>query len=304
MAKVNVGLRIPAVHPTDPDGLRQFVARAEALGFHSIWVGNHIFYHVDVPDSLHMLTWVAAQTSRVRIGTSVMLSSYLNPVLLAKAAATLDCLSGGRLTLGMSIGGTEAEYSSIGVPMNQRVGRLLENVRIMRRLWREEEGVEYEGRYFKIEKADIRPKPVQRPIPIYFGAASEPMFRRLARVADGWVAGSGGRVESYLERIEQVRGYAREAGRDPDRLGFVKQHNVSVHSDHDEAFRRAERHWKTYYGERFDVERNAVFGTVDECAAVLAGFAATTAPELTLALEPASLDLDELERLREATRGL
>ena len=81
---VNIGLRIPSIHPSDVDALRSFVLEAEALGYHSIWVGDHVFYRVDVVDPLTMLTWVAAQTTRVRLGTAVMLTAYRNPVLLAK----------------------------------------------------------------------------------------------------------------------------------------------------------------------------------------------------------------------------
>src|SRR5690606_2819497 len=134
-----------------------------------------------------LLTWVAAKTFRVRLNQAVMLSAYLNPVLLAKAASTVDVLSGGRLSLGMSIGGTEAEFKSIGVPMNQRVGRLLENIEIMRRLWREDD-VMYEGRYNQIEGGRINPKPVQADgIPVYMGGTSDAMLKRIARVGDGWV---------------------------------------------------------------------------------------------------------------------
>jgi len=88
--------------------LRAFVVRAEELGVDSIWVGDHVYHHVDVLQPLHMLTWVAALTKRVRLGTAVMLTAYMNPVLLAKAIASVDYMSGGRLQLGISIGGTEA----------------------------------------------------------------------------------------------------------------------------------------------------------------------------------------------------
>ena len=90
-----------------------------------------------------------------------MLSSYLNPVLIAKMAATIDTHRIGRLTLGISTGGTEAEYKAIGIPFNQRTGRLLEMVRIMRQLWSEEDSVNYEGRYYTIENGKMRLKPVQ-----------------------------------------------------------------------------------------------------------------------------------------------
>src|SRR5439155_7664709 len=144
------------------DDLRSFVLEAEFLGFDSIWVGDHVFYRADVLQPLQLLSWVAALTSRVRLGTAVMLTAYLNPVLLAKAAASLDYLCGGRLTLGLSIGGTDAEYASIGVPMQERVGRLVESVKVMRRLWSEDD-VSFPGKYQQGVGGTINTKPVQRP---------------------------------------------------------------------------------------------------------------------------------------------
>ena len=301
-AELRYGLRVPAVHPASVPALRDFVIEAEKLGFDSIWVGDHVFYHVDVVQPLHLLTWVAAQTTRVRLGTAAMLSAYLNPVLLAKAAASLDYLSEGRLLLGMSIGGTEAEFKSIGVPMNQRVGRLLESVAIMRALW-QGDAVAYEGKYFQVEQGNIRPKPV-RPngVPIYFGAFGEPMFRRIARVADGWVGGSGS-IDRFLAGVESIRTFAREQGRDPESLGFAKLHNVSVDVDPAKARRLAEDHWHEYYGPSFDVEAATIFGTPEQCAEKLSLFEQASAPVVTIVLEPSTLDPAQLETLAGITVG-
>lgn len=304
MAKVNVGLRIPSIQPTQPDKIRAYVQHAEGLGFHSIWVGDHVFHHVDVAQPLTLLTWVAALTNRVRLGTAIMLSSYLNPVLTAKAAATLDCLSGGRLTLGISAGGTESEYQSIGVPYNQRTGRLLEMTRIMRRLWAEEDGVSYEGRYHTLENANIRPKPAQPAgIPIYFGANSEAMMRRAARLADGWIGASAGNVDQFVENVARVRGWAAEAGRDPDSLGFAKLHNVTIDSTEDAAKQRLEAHFQRYYGPRYNAG-NSAYGTLEQVRDHLERFAAAESPEVTLALELCDMDLGHLGLLANATEGL
>jgi probable F420-dependent oxidoreductase len=300
--ELDFGLRIPSMQPTDVDALRLFIREAESLGFHSLWAGDHVFYDVDVLQPLHLLTWVAAQTSRVRLGTAVMLSAYLNPVLLAKAAATLDYLSGGRLILGMSIGGTAAEFKSIGVPMNQRVGRLLESTEIMRALWRGD-GVDYTGRYYHVEQGTIKPKPVQEGgVPIYFGAFGEAMFRRIARVADGWLGGSGS-VDGFLKGVESIRGFAVEAGREPDALGFAKLQNISIDENTTTARAMAEGHWKTYYGPNFNAESSTIFGTPDECREMLQVFKQAASPRLTLVLEPSSLDLHQLELLAGITLG-
>ena len=303
MAKINIGLRIPALHPADPIAIRRFVQAAERLGFHSIWAGDHVFYHVDVIQPLQLLSWIAALTSRVRLGTAVMLSSYLNPVLLAKAAASLDCLSGGRLILGMSIGGSEAEFRSIGVPMDQRVGRLVEATEILRRLFQEDE-VTYEGRYHRLEHATIKPKPVQQPgVPLLFGGTSEAMLRRIGRLADGWVCGSSSSLESFAEGIAVVREEASRRGRDPDSLEFAKLHCVSVAADRTQAAALAEAHWKTYYGSRYTIE-TVIHGTTAECAEQLRRFGEIDLPAMTLILETSTLGLDQLESLRTAIRDL
>ena len=302
MAELTYALRIPAVHPANVEALRRFVTRAEALGFDSIWVGDHVFYRTDVLQPLHLLTWVAAQTTRVHLGQAVMLSAYLNPVLLARDAATLDFLSGGRLMLGMSIGGTAAEYASIGVPMDQRVGRLMETVEIMRRLWRED-GVEYEGRYRKIEAGSINPKPAQPGgVPIYLGANGDAMLKRIARVADGWI-GSAGPIERFLAGVQTLRGFAEARGRDPESISIAKLQGISVAADKATAKARAETQWKSYYGPNFNVDAATIYGSPDECAAKLDEVRAAQCSRVTLALEPPSLDVEYLEMLAEITVG-
>jgi probable F420-dependent oxidoreductase len=304
VAKLRYGLRIPAVHPTDVGRLHDFVIEAERLDFDSIWVGDHVFHHVDVLQPLDLLTWVAALTSKVRLGTAIMLTAYLNPVLLAKSVSTIDYLSGGRLLLGVSIGGTEAEYRSIGVPINERVGRLLESVAIMRQLWQGDDA-SFNGRYHQVEHATVLPKPVQKPgVPIYFGANSDAMLRRLVRVADGWVGSGGGTPEAFVQGVEKVNGFAKERGRDPSSLGFAKLQNISVNPDASAALANAERQWKTYYGPRFNVENSVIYGTPEYCAERLRVFTRAATSEVTLALEPASLDLVGLERLRRTAEAV
>jgi alkanesulfonate monooxygenase SsuD/methylene tetrahydromethanopterin reductase-like flavin-dependent oxidoreductase (luciferase family) len=237
----------------------------------------------------------------VRLGQAVMLSAYLNPVLLAKAAATIDVLSKGRFMLGMSIGGSEAEYTSIGVPMNQRVGRLLESVEIMRRLWRED-GVEFTGRYNTIEKGTINPKPVQpNGVPVWLGAFGEKMLRRAVRVGDGWVGGAGA-IDRYLELATAARAYCEEAGRDPDSLAIGKLQCVSVDENADVARERAMQHWTTYYGPRWDIA-NTIHGTPAQCAEQLAVFRTVAWPSMTLVMEPSGLGLEQLEAVASITVG-
>jgi probable F420-dependent oxidoreductase len=300
VAEVLYGLRIPAVHPANPANIARFVIRAEELGFRTIWAGDHVFYHSDVLQPLHLLTWIAAKTSRVRLGQAVMLSAYLNPVLLARAAATIDVLSGGRFTLGMSLGGTEAEFRSIGVPMNQRVGRLLESIEIMRRLWRED-GVEYKGRYHQVETGRINPKPVQPGgVPIYMGAFGDAMLRRIARHGDGWIGGSQA-IAEFTAKVPKFRGYAEDAGRNPDTLVVAKLQNVSIAATREDAKTQGEAHWRAYYNPSYDLDTATIYGTSQECSEQLKVFETINHPRIELVLEPPNLSTEHLEALASIT---
>jgi alkanesulfonate monooxygenase SsuD/methylene tetrahydromethanopterin reductase-like flavin-dependent oxidoreductase (luciferase family) len=184
--------------------------------------------------------------------------------------------------------------------MNQRVGRILESIEIMRRLWHDD-GVSFSGRYHEVTEGSINPKPLQAGgIPIYLGGMREPVLRRVARVADGWVAGAG-TAESFLSGVETVLGAAREIQRDPATLGFAKLQNISVAPAREEAREQGERHWKSYYGPAFNIEGATIFGTPDECREKLAAFMRAACDEVTLVLEPAGLSTRQLEMLAEIT---
>jgi probable F420-dependent oxidoreductase len=300
VAEVVYSLRIPSVQPANPQNIERFVVRAEELGFHAIWAGDHVFYPVDVLHPLHLLTWVAAKTSRIRLGQAVMLSAYLNPVLLAKAASTIDVLSGGRFSLGMSFGGSEAEFKSIGVPMNQRVGRLMESVEIMRRLWRDD-NVSYDGRYNQVEGGRINPKPVQPGgVPIYLGGIGDPMLKRIARHADGWV-GPSQAIDRFLAGITKVRGYCTVAGRDPDSLAIAKLQNVSIGATREAAKAQGEAHWRAYYSPSYNLDTATIYGTPEQCKEQLQVFEGADCRRVELALELAGLDLEQLEALASIT---
>ena len=302
--RVNIGIRIPVVAPYDVAAVREFVQEAERQGFHSVWVGDHVYHRMDLVQPLSMLSWVAALTSRVRLGTAVMLTAFLNPVLFAREVATLDYLSEGRLTLGISFGGTEAEYGSIGVPIKQRPSRLVENVEIARKLWSEDE-VNYEGRYHHIQSGRINPKPVQKPgVPLWFGGGSEPSMRRTSQLADGWIAGAGGPPEGWLDQTKTMLSYVGEAGRDASTFGVGKLQSVSVDPDPKRARQLAEKQWQTYYGPNWDVDRNCIEGDSETVAARIATLATVEAEEATIVLEPSDLTAGQLALLRETVASV
>src|SRR5215472_4723866 len=191
---VQIGIHLPhAGSQASPALIRRHATRAEALGLSDVWVSEHIivprkqfprsplFY-----DPILTLTWVAAVTKRVRLGTSVIVLPMRHPLPLAKELSTLQNLSGGRLILGVGVGWLESEFAALGVPFQERGRRMDEGIAMMRAVWTQDP-VTFRSKYIpaEITEMTMSPRPV-RPIPIWFGARSEAAFRRTVRIGDGW----------------------------------------------------------------------------------------------------------------------
>ena len=146
----------------DRAAARSQAQRAESLGFDSLWVGDHIAFHVPIPDSLAMLAFAAGVTERITLGTSVYLLPLRHPTLIAKTTATVDLLSGGRLVLGVGVGGEfPPEFEAVGVPVAERGARADEAIGVVRRLWTED-GVAHAGKHFQFGAVTVAPKPHAR----------------------------------------------------------------------------------------------------------------------------------------------
>jgi len=164
---VRLGVAIPQTILSgafDVRGIRGFLARAEALGFESVWVVEQILGSIRSLEPLTLLTYAAACTERIRLGSAVLLTALRSPIHLAKSVATLDQLSGGRIDLGVGLGGNPRIYPAFGLPAARRAARFDEGLRVMRRLWTEER-VTLDGEFFKLQNASMEPKPVQKPHP-------------------------------------------------------------------------------------------------------------------------------------------
>ena len=214
--------------------------RAEELGYRSLWTFQRLVvpevpdersgapFYQQVQDAVVPLAFLAGQTSRIRLGTAVLIVPFFSPALLAKQLATLDIVSGGRLDVGLGIGWSKTEYAAVGVPFERRGARAEEFLAALRALWTDEVA-SYQGEFYRLPPARMAPKPVQRPHPpLLLGGTAKPALRRAGRLADGWVSGSTADLTRIGESIEVVREAAREAGRDPDRLRFVCRGAVKV----------------------------------------------------------------------------
>jgi len=206
----------------DAQALVDLACRAEELGIDSVWVHDHVFNVGHVFDRiggkpyyepLTLLSFVAARTRRVRLGTSVLVLPYHNPVRLAKAAATLDVLSGGRLIMGVGVGLIEKEIRAMGSPYAERGAFTDEAIAVMRALWTQDEP-KFEGKFSRFDGMKFSPKPLQKPsIPVVIGGVSRHAIRRAARLGDGWQP-LGLAPEALGQGMADLREAARAAGRD------------------------------------------------------------------------------------------
>jgi probable F420-dependent oxidoreductase len=179
-------------------------------------------------EPLVLFGYLAAITRQVGLVTGIIILAQRQSVLVAKQAAEVDVLSGGRLRLGVGIGWNPVEYEALGEDFRTRGARIEEQVDVMRQLWTQEI-VTYRGRYHRITEAGINPLPVQRPIPVWIGARADVGLRRAARIADGWFP-LGPPDEAMRDSVERLRRYAEEAGRDPGSVGIEARIDVGTGS--------------------------------------------------------------------------
>ncbi|XCI64384.1 LLM class F420-dependent oxidoreductase [Mycolicibacterium parafortuitum] len=212
-------------------------AAAERSGFATLWVGEHVVMvddveshypyrddgkiaispQVDWLDPLIALSFAAAATNRIGLATGVLLLPERNPVITAKQAASLDRLTGGRLSLGVGVGWSREEYDALGVPFEGRGRRLAEYVAAMRTVWRDDVA-SFDGEFVSFDRIRVNPKPHGRSIPIVLGGNSDAALRHVAQWGDGWYGFNLVDVEEAASRAATLRSLCREAGRDPTEL--------------------------------------------------------------------------------------
>jgi len=291
---VSVGIHVPSAAVTAldaPEAYLEFFREVEALGLDAVWTEDRIFHHAHMLDPLMLLASAAACTRRIELGTAVLVVTLRAAAVVARQVSTLHHLSRGRVALGVSLGGRPEEYQAVGVPMNRRVTVFQESVAVIRRLLAGEP-VDHEGRFFRLEKAIVRP-PAR--VPLYVGGHAEGALRRAGELADGWIMSPFGTVRDFPRLWQAVQDAARAAGRNPDALVAGRLVYVAVDDDRDRA-RSALRHFlHGYYGARFDVEQHAVFGPAREVAARLAEHVEAGITKLMLGVP--SLDLAHLRRV-------
>lgn len=211
---------------------KRLVAAAEAaegLGYSTVWVADHIVFptkieggyafnpHDPFLEPLTVLGALALRTTRVKLGTAVLILPYRHPLYTAKALATIDVLSGGRVVVGVGAGWLEPEFTALGVPIKERGSRTDETIEILKAAWTQDV-LHFAGRHFQIENIKFVPQPLQKPRPpILVGGMTKGALRRIARLADGWVAMAKG-PEDVKAPLDTLRDLATKAGRRPEDL--------------------------------------------------------------------------------------
>ncbi|GAA4920924.1 putative F420-dependent oxidoreductase [Nonomuraea thailandensis] len=233
---MRVGFAVPVSGPwATPENLRRIAVRAEELGYHELWTFQRLLYPVGHPmgptyrsvhDPIVTLAHVSAVTSRIRLGVAVI-NAYVQPVLLAKQLATLQTLSGGRLTAGIGLGWLPEEFEASGVGMARRGRRGEEFVEVLRKAWTDDV-VAHEGEFYRVPPAHVDPKPLPGPPPILLGGTADVALRRAARLADGWVSSSREDLASITARIGLIKSELDAAGRDGSAFRLVCRGSTQV----------------------------------------------------------------------------
>ena len=301
--RFGVALKNFTPHPEEPsiDDIVAFATRAEALGFESAWVWDHILLGSKRPfpylESLATLTALAMRARRLRLGTGVLVLPLRNPVVLAKVLTSLDHISKGRLILGLAAGWYEREFEACGVPFKDRGKIFVRNLEVLRRFWTEDQ-VTGEADGYVFNRSVMLPKPFQRPRPpMLFGGYVDAVLRRIARYGDGWLTYFY-TPESFRKTWARIRSLTEEAGRDPAGLRNVSQLPIYVAR----TFEEADRGVRDFIARYFDVAPwsestadSAIRGTPEQCAEQLNVHIAAGVEHVVLV--PYDYRLDQLDAI-------
>jgi probable F420-dependent oxidoreductase len=253
-------MRIGVVFPqteigNDPVAIRDYAQAAEGLGFTHILAYDHVLganpqrpggwsgpytYRSPFHEVFVLFSYLAGVTQRLELVTGILILPQRQTALVAKQAASLDLLSGGRLRLGVGLGWNEIEYISLNENFHNRGKRIEEQVQLLRRLW-SEPLVDFQGSWHTIPDAGVNPLPVQRPIPLWFGGDAEPVLRRVARLGDGWMPDYRNIADARPSLALLDRCLA-EAGRSRDQIGIEPR--ITYSSGDAKAWEKAMQDWQ------------------------------------------------------------
>jgi probable F420-dependent oxidoreductase len=264
------GIELPQVFfdgPVDMEHVRKFAIDSESLGYDSLWLQERIIGDFTILEPVTLLSYVAAITKKIKLGTSVILLTLRNPVQLAKAYATLDCMSNGRAILGVGLGGGHlgSQEDVFGYSRERRVRRFSEAVQIIKLLWTEPKA-SFHGEFWNFDNVSMEPKPMQKPhLPLCFGGHHENALKRAVKYGDGWMGAGSSSSRAFARESAMIRQFLAEAKRDAAAFGCGKRVYLAVDSDRARAEKRI-REWFVRRYHNADLgPRVSVWGSSMEC---------------------------------------
>ena len=279
----------------DDAAFRGFLRRVEELGlFESAWVQEQVIGAAGSLAPLQTLTYAAACTDHLRLGCAVFVLPLHNPLHLAKAISSLDCLSHGRVEVGLATGGRGRPFEAFGVDADRPVARFNEALALMKACWTEPE-INFDGELWKLRGASMEPKPVQKPHPpVWFGGSAPAGMRRAVRHGDGFMGAGSQTATQFAEQVKVVREELSAQGRDPATFRIGKRVYVHVEDDAGRGRQRMEDALTQHYG-RGGWSEHILAGPPDACAAGIR--AMSEAGAQLILLNPLVDDAQQLERL-------
>ena len=270
--EVKIGMMLSA---NDRESVLARARKMEKSGLDSIWVGDHIAFHIPVIESLSLLSFCAAATERIELATGVLLLPLRNPTLTAKMTGTIDMLSNGRLILGVGVGGEfPPEFEAVGSPIAERGARTNEAIEILRRHW-SEGAAEYRGEHFQFGKVKIEPKPL-RPggPPIIVGGRKAVSMKRAGRLGDGYISHMCD-VGTYSSNLAQIGVHAAKAGRTGKPFQTAALLFTVLDDSYEAAHKRAAKMLGTIYNTDFTEasKRYCLLGKPEDCLEQMRQFA-------------------------------
>jgi probable F420-dependent oxidoreductase len=298
--KIPFGVSLPhrSPDPIDVAAVRQVAERADALGFRDLWVTENTLDHVFCFDALTILTYVAAITTRIRLGVAVSVLPVHHPIEVAHRVATLDYVSNGRAILGVGLGRAQ-HYAEFQVPTERRVRRFREGVELIKALWTEPK-VNYRGSIFQLDGGTMAPKPVQKPHPpIWVGGDHPDAVRRAATIADGWMGSGGSSTATFARSVPILKAELEKAGRDPAAFPISKRVFLSVDDRPDVARAELHRWFSVVYRNPDGTDASGVHGTPEQVRERLEQLVSMGANHLLL--NPVSRHAEQLEAVAAVT---
>src|SRR5712692_3906930 len=250
--RLSFGIAAHQIHrdlPVDPAAIQTCVQRAEALGFHSLWVQEQAVLRqaASALEPASLLSYAAALTRRIFLGAAVFLVNLRNPIQLAKSLASLDQLSQGRLIAGVGLGAVTRLYQAYGLSPDKRLARFNEALTLMQKLWTED-NITFEGQFWQLKNATLVPKPFQKPHPpIWLGGNAPAALRRAARRGNGFIGAGSSSTANFKEQVKIVQEALAEEKKNPAEFTIAKRVYIAVDRDRDRAAKRLHEWFGLYY---------------------------------------------------------